>query len=96
MAKIIKSADLPANIAVTVFEMLNRGKIRVVYEDGCPVAIYTDVQPKLLKYVEGTYYAKGTFRNKHETSNGTYYEVEMYKYNGTSWRSEATYCTRFD
>ena len=94
MAKIVKSADLPAQIAIVVFERLNHGKVRLGKARNGETCIYTDCEPDSLVYLEGSYYAKGCLRNKHLSSTGQYYEVEMMKSDGTPWVDIAKYCTR--
>ena len=94
--KTVKMCDMDAGIAQKVFQMLNPNKI-VLAEDYCfGVCIYTDTEPKFLIYPEGWYYAKGTFRNKHNSTTGMYYEVKMFKTSGESWEGSAKYCTLRD
>lgn len=91
MAKTIKMCDLSEDIVANVFMMLNPGKVKYDKDESI---IITDVEPEDLVYPEGWYYAKGTFRNKHTSTNGFYAEIEMIKSNGESWKDYAKYCTR--
>ena len=96
MAKTVKMCDMPIVVATKVFEMLNPGKVRVkVPGDGWCTRyfIVTDVEPKDLTYPEGWYYAKGTFRNKHQSTTGFYEEAIMRTSDGEFWKKNATYCT---
>lgn len=94
MAKTIKMCDMTADIAVKVFQMLNGGKIRVERgKFGWEKIIITNVDPLNLVYPEGWYYAKGCFRNKHNSTSGVYEEVMMVKANGDFWADSARYCT---
>ena len=103
-ATIVKSADLPRDIALMVFEMLNvdrEGKhhVKVIgpNDDGYCVRhkIITDREPMDLVYPEGWYYAKGNFRNKHNTSKRSYSEIPMYNKEGIRWDNlGANYCTQ--
>lgn len=94
MAKTVKMCDMSECIAIEVFRMLNPGKISIERKQTYPyTTIVTDVEPKDLIYPEGWYYAKGTFRNKHTSSTGAYWEVYMKKSNGDFWSDFATYCT---
>lgn len=95
MAKTIKMCDMYPPISVTVFKMLNPGKVDVVQRPYGKV-IVTDIEPKNLTYPEGWYYAKGTFRNKHTSSTGIYCEIDMEKSNGKSWSETAKYCTLYE
>ena len=95
-AKVVKSCDLPVRVALTVFELLNANAVKVTnkYRGVHLLSITTDTEPKDLTYPEGWYYAKGCFRNKHESTTGIYSEVEMFKSDGTPWRKVAKYQTR--
>lgn len=93
MAQIVKSCDYPDYIAVTVFEMLNDGIVEGEMNIHGEYVIVTDTEPKNLNYPEGWYYAKGRFRNKHKSTTGLYYEVEMFTKKGKMWRDIADYCT---
>ena len=95
MAKVVKMCDMPVQIAVKVFEALNYGKVKagmnLIYP--CEISIITNTEPKDLVYPEGWYYAKGAFRNKHTSTTGKYYEVNMWTEDGAHWREKAIYCT---
>ena len=100
-ATIVKSADLPRDIALTVFEMLNvdrEGKhhVKVIRpgDDGYCTRhrIVTDREPADLVYPDGWYYAKGNFRNKHNSSTGFYSEVPMYNEKGVRWDNLGANC----
>lgn len=96
MAKTIKMADMTGEIAAKVFEMLNDGKVKITNSSILEGMFYivTAVEPKDLFYPEGWYYAKGFFRNKHNSSNGVYHEIEMIKPTGESWKRVAMYSTQ--
>ena len=95
MATTVKMCDMSKSIAIQVFKMLNGNKVQLK-ETHTPlgVIIVTDIEPMHLIYPEGWYYAKGTFRNKHNSTTGIYEEVHMEKSNGKSWKEIATYCTQ--
>ena len=93
MAKTVKSSDYPVSIALKVFYMLNHETIQITKDSTLQALIVTDTEPKDLVYPEGWYYAKGSFRNKHMSSNGIYSEVLMMKSDGSFWGDEAKYCT---
>ena len=90
-AKTVKMCDMPRHIAVEVFVKLNAGKVQTNTNKRGGIVICTDVEPKDLVYPEGWYYGKGTFRNKHKSTTGTYWEVTMVKSDGTFWEDEAKY-----
>ena len=85
MAKMLKVADLPVGIALRVFQVMNMMAVSVKKDDCGNYAVYSPFPPNLLKYPKGWYYAKGCFRNKHNTSTGTYSEVIMLSPNGHCW-----------
>ena len=96
MRKVVKMCDMPASVAMSVFEQLNRQvkvKNRDCWELRC---IVTDAEPNELVYPEGWYYAKGCFRNKHTSTNGRYEEVKMVTSTGKEWEKLAIYCTLDD
>lgn len=94
MAKTVKMSDMSKEIAARVFQMLNRGKIKIVKtNDVYGFIIVTDTEPWNLIYPEGWYYAKGTFRNKHTCSHGLYQEVFMETSDGMDWYRLARYST---
>ena len=92
-AKQVKSCDYGWKIAVTVFAMLNPRTVRLRSCDYTTfeARIITDVEPKDLVYPEGWYYAKGHFRNKHQSTTGVYSEIAMI-YSDGSFHHE-NYCT---
>ena len=92
----MKSCDYPMEIAGRVFEMLNFEKVKFVWTPGSYMYISTDEEPKNLVYPEGWYYAKGMFRNKHNSTNGEYSEIPMVTSNGFDWGDSARYCTMYD
>lgn len=94
-AETIKMCDMSVDIAAKVFVMLNQGKVRES-DDGRNVILVTNTEPKDLIYPEGWYYAKGNFRNKHQSSTGLYEERRMCKKDGSSWEPYAKYCTLCD
>lgn len=96
-AKVVKMCDMKASIAMKVFQMLNPEKVTLKEHLRCDgIYIYTDTEPKDLIYPEGWYYAKGAFRNKHQSTTGLYSEVLMFKNNGELWEEYAHYCTLYD
>lgn len=99
-AETVKMCDMNMRIAATVFEMLNEGKVKIKTPKYPEMSVYrieivTDVEPKDLTYPEGWYYAKGCFRNKHQSTTGRYSEARMVKSDGESWRNIAHYCTLY-
>ena len=94
MATTVKMCDMSKEIAAVVFRMLNYGKVLLKDHDFCGKVIITDTEPKYLVYPEGWYYAKGTFRNKHNSTSGMYEEVPMIKSNGDWWGHIANYSTK--
>lgn len=94
MAKVVKMCDMKKSIAVKVFKMLNQEKVHVRENNFCELIIVTDIEPKNLIYPEGWYYAKGRFRNKHNSTTGMYDEIRMIKSNGESWKDIALYSTQ--
>ena len=95
MAKTIKMCDMPLEIAVAVFQMLNPDNVKIepVTRLNSRIAIVTDIEPKDLIYPEGWYYAKGAFRNKHMSTTGFYQEARMVTTEGNVWKDIANYCT---
>ena len=91
MSITIKSRDLPGNIAVKVFEMLNP-EVKIENMNGQQIII-TDVEPNKLIYPEGWYYAKGRYRNKHQSSSGNYSEIYMLTSDHELWGDIVKYCT---
>lgn len=92
MAKTVRTADLSGNAAANLFAILNPGEVEYLpmhpfnFKSLPPVGvIITDTDPDELNYPEGWYFAKGTFRNKHNSSTGIYEEVPMLKSNGSAW-----------
>ena len=74
MKNTIKSVDLPLEVAVKVFIMLNNDK--VTYSAKMKT-IFTTTDPENLLYPEGWYYGKECFRNKHNSTTGLYGEVSV-------------------
>lgn len=96
MAKTIKSRDLNGRVAAILFCMLNEGKVTFKEKPFLFSRLITDVSPKDLTYPEGWYYAKGCFRNKHQSSTGLYDEIIMMTSSGEFWHDYAKYCTLDD
>ena len=97
MAETVKMCDMTLSIAANVFEMLNRGRVRMMLDDNCKEYIVTDVEPKDLIYPEGWYYAKGCFRNTNLSSTeDNHCEVEMRTSDSKGWYERAKYCTLHD
>ena len=90
----IKTAELPIEVAANLFQMLNPEDIQVEPATYLGLKLVSKKEPCDLRYPEGWYYAKGTFRNKHNTSNGIYEEALMFKPNGYLWMEDATYSTQ--
>lgn len=95
MANTIKTCDLSGHIAAQLFVMLNDGKVEFCpSRDSYPYrALVSDIKPTELTYPEGWYYAKGAFRNKHQSTTGLYEEVSMVKSNGEPWVKYCSECT---
>ena len=75
MAKTVRTADLTGYTAANLFVALNGGDVEFMSEHPFNFAslpmvgvLVTDKDPDELTYPEGWYFAKGTFRNKHNTS----------------------------
>ncbi len=92
-AKTVKMCDLNGAVAAKVFESLNYGKVTYDKNGRFGPVLITDMEPMDLTYPEGWYYAKGCFRNKHQSTTGIYSEVPMMKRNGKQW--DAAYCTLY-
>lgn len=103
-ATVVKSADFPYEAALLVFEILNIDRdgnhhVKIIGPDHDTFCvrhrIITDREPMELVYPEGWYYAKGNFRNKHNTSTGFYSETPMCNEKGVRWDNlGANYCTQ--
>jgi len=94
MAKTVKMCDMNDNIAALVLQQLNPGKVSVIIERdiGKVIKIITSVEPKELVYPEGWYYSKGHLTNKHNSSTGVYWTVNMHDATtGEIWN--LPYCT---
>lgn len=81
---VIKTCDLSGHAAAKLFVQMNGSSVVLVQHDSYETLV-TDVNPKQLSYPDGWYYAKGSFRNKHNSTTGTYSEVTMQKSNGEYW-----------
>lgn len=86
--KIVRTADLPIEIIVRVFEFLNRGKITLVSSDE-QITIVTDTDPKYLTFPEGWYFASGMFTNRYNTSNNRYSAAKIVNLSGKTWTGVA-------
>ncbi len=86
--KIVRTADLPIEIIVRVFESLNRGKITLVSSDE-QITIVTDTDPKYLTFPEGWYFASGMFTNRYNTSNNRYSAAKIVNLSGKTWTGVA-------
>ena len=92
-AKTVKMCDVSKEIAADVFSKLNKGKI--IIEESCgKMRICTETEPKDLVYPEGWYYAKGTFRNKHNSTTGIYEEIPMCRSSKEPWSKYVSYSTQ--
>lgn len=90
MTRTVKMVNLPVRLAARIFASLNQES--VVYQRFNPFGgdsgygvIVSYVDPDELIYPEGWYFAKGHFRNKHNTDGGIYYEIPMYQSGGELW-----------
>lgn len=91
-SNVVKMCDLSGKVAAVVFVALNHGKAKLTEDDG-QTYIVTDVEPKNLVYPEGWYYAKSNFRNKHNSTDGRYWEIPMRDSKGKFWDDKgARYC----
>jgi len=84
----IKMCDVDVSVAAKALKELNKRKVLLVKErpfDDRITVILAKVHPKKLIYPEGWYYAKGMFRNKHNSSTGLYQEIPMEKPRGGIW-----------
>lgn len=94
MATTVKMCDMSPAIVLEVFKMLNGNNVSLKDDVSAYGAIIvTDVEPKDLVYPEGWYYAKGSLRNKHTSTTGSYVEFIMQKSNGDFWMDCAHYST---
>ena len=95
--KVVKMCDMSVHVSSKVFAMLNPGLVKVekspYFHAAGSIVIVTDTEPKELTYPEGWYYAKGMFRNKHQSTTGFYDEIHMLNSKGELWRDSAKYCT---
>ena len=91
--KIVKTCDLSAEVAARLFVMLNSEDVYLV-KAGSRIEIYTEKSPLDLRYPEGWYYGKGCFRNKHESTTGSYSEVTMRLPSGAYWEDIVSTCNR--
>lgn len=86
MAKTVLTVDLDARIAGQIFAELNREHVvflkRDPFYESHQCALISNLDPRELYYPEGWYFAKGTFRNKGNSSTGTYEEVPVYRLGG--------------
>ncbi|MBR2841162.1 hypothetical protein IKE80_00010 [Candidatus Saccharibacteria bacterium] len=92
MPKTVKSVDTTGTAAAKFFAALNSDDVEYLSEHpfnypSIPSVgvLVTDVNPNELIYPEGWYFAKGTFRNKHNSSTGAYEEIQVLKRDGTPW-----------
>lgn len=99
MAKIIDMHNMSAKMAARVLQALNGGEENVEIRwhrsstnksfnhVGHPVCltIVTDISPEDLNYPEGWYFEEGCLCNRRYTTNITYSEVYMEKFDGTPW-----------
>ena len=92
MARMVKTADLSGAAAAELFSIINPGEVEYLKQHpfnfaSMPITgvLVTDTNPNELFYPEGWYFAKGNFRNKHNSSTGAYDEVPMLKRDGTPW-----------
>jgi hypothetical protein len=83
--KFLKTADWPVAVALNVFELMNLGNVSVRKDEYGNYVIIAYKAPNKLRYPNGWYYAKGCFRNKHNTTKGNYHEVIMLLPNGYCW-----------
>lgn len=80
MAETIKTCDLDGVTAAMLFILLNPGKLELYKREYYPTHyLVSSVDPVELRYPEGWYFAKHTFRNKHRSTTGFYAEVPVFK-----------------
>lgn len=109
--KTIKMSDMPVEIALKVFEMLNEGKVKCLNrrqkydffsgktEYLPPIGEYlivTDTEPKDLVYPDGLYYSYGYYVNYETRTKPPIIEVPMVKSNLDWWSNSAEYATWTD
>ena len=92
MAHTVKTADLPIRLAAKLFAALNMENVIYVRRDpfcegSGQCALISSLDPEELIYPEGWYFAKGHFRNKHNTGNYFYDQMPIYCSggNGECW-----------
>jgi hypothetical protein len=91
MKYVKKMADLDGFTAAKLFDQINGGLVKfVIDKDGFygsddSFVLVTDSDPNELTYPEGWYFAKGVYRNKHNSTTGCYSEVPMFKSTGERW-----------
>jgi len=91
MKYVKKMADLDGFTAAKLFDQINGGLVKFVidrdgsYGSADGLLLVTDCDPDELTYPEGWYFAKGTYRNKHNTTTGYYSEIPMFKTSGERW-----------
>ncbi len=91
MAKGLNMANYPLRAVLMVFRLLNIGVVRVKRDENGNYAIFSVCPPTKLRYPKGWYYAKGTIRNKHNTSSGAYSEVILLTITGETWERYANF-----
>ena len=84
MAQTIKSQNMPAKFAALLFASMNEQFVELVKRPDGKVELRTQLKPtdKRLVYPYGWYFAKGNFRNKHQSDSGLYEEVRMKCWDG--------------
>ncbi|MBR3248798.1 hypothetical protein IKF89_02085 [Candidatus Saccharibacteria bacterium] len=90
--KTLKTADFSIRLAAKILAAINPGE--VIYTKLDPFGMCSDpngvlvsyVEPSELTYPEGWYFAKGTFRNKHNTTKGLYESMPIHKPGGLLWK----------
>ena len=92
MPKVVRMADISAREAAKILVAHNCGEVAYLpfnpFNLNGPEcgAILSVVDPRELTYPEGWYFAKGNFRNKHNTVSGRYEEIPVYRPNGEPWK----------
>lgn len=92
MANMVRSADFPIKLAARILATLNPEAViytRLDPFDSChdvngTLISYAD--PNELTYPEGWYFAKGQFRNKHNTTSGLYESMPIHRPRGLLWK----------
>lgn len=92
MAHTVKPADFSIRLAAKILAALNPETViytRLDPFDACHGAngtLVSYVDPNELIYPEGWYFAKGEFRNKHNSTTGIYDSMPIHQPRGLLWK----------